>query len=329
MVEESEFSKNGLQIHPCNQQDRKGGGIALIIPTSFKVNQLKTTNFNSFEHAVWRVQWGSTHMMILGIYHPPASMQQKNSNSDFIDDLTELFTTTGSENRDIMLLGDLNLHTDDPKNPDADQLITTLESSGLKKHIKFPTDQLGHTLDLIATESTIQLTQAALPAIYLLDHRLIITETNSKKHKEKSQYMEYRKLDKAAITEFQQSFDNQPIFDATDLEDTIYQLNNKMQRNLDTVETIKRRNVKRPPKLWFKKQLLDQKKNVKSREQKLLKYKKSYQWTSFKRESNCYNNMIKFHKRHDLFSKINQNNTRQLYKIISDPTGQNDINPLP
>ena len=50
-VEGSEFNKNGLQIHTCNQQNRKGGGIALIVSSSFKVNQLNTTNFHSFDHA--------------------------------------------------------------------------------------------------------------------------------------------------------------------------------------------------------------------------------------------------------------------------------------
>ena len=76
--------------------------------------------------------------MILGIYHPPVSTQQKNSNSNFIDGLTELITTTGSENRDIMLLGDLSLHIDDLEDPDTDQIITTMEAFGLKQHITFP-----------------------------------------------------------------------------------------------------------------------------------------------------------------------------------------------
>ena len=142
-------------MHPCNREDRKGGGVALIISSSFKVNQLRTTNFNSFEHAF------------------------------------------------RMLLGDLNLHIDDPEDSDADQLITTMEAFGIKQHIKFPTHQLGHTLDLIAAESTIQLTCAQILGPYLSDHRLIIIKTNSKKCTKKSQYMEYRKLDKAATTKFQ------------------------------------------------------------------------------------------------------------------------------
>ena len=90
-------------------------------------------------------------MTLLGIYHPPASTQHKASNSNFIDDLTKLHTTIGSEKRNILLLGDLNLHIDNPEDPNSDQLITTMETLGLKQHITFPTQQLGHTLDLIAT----------------------------------------------------------------------------------------------------------------------------------------------------------------------------------
>ena len=239
-VEGSELNKNGLQIHTCNWQNRKGGGIAIITSSSFKVNQLNTTNFNSFEHAVWQVQLGSTHMTILRIYHPPATTQHKTSNSNFIDDLTQLLTTTGSENRNIVLLGNLNLHIGNPEDPDADQLITTIKAFRLKQHIKFPTHQLGHTLDLITTESTTKHTCTPIPGPYLSDHRMVIIETNNKKLTEIPQYKEYRKLTEAAIMEFQQSFNNQPILDMTNLEDAICQLNDQMLRNLDKGAPMKR-----------------------------------------------------------------------------------------
>ena len=100
---------------------------------------------------------------LIGIYHPPASTQQKTSNSNFIDVLTELHTTTGSENRNIMLIEDLNLQIDGPEDPDTNQLSTTMEAFGLKQHIKFPTHQPDNTLNLIATELTIQLTCPPIP----------------------------------------------------------------------------------------------------------------------------------------------------------------------
>ena len=37
-VDESQFNKDGLQIDTCNQQNKKGGGIAIITSSSFKIN---------------------------------------------------------------------------------------------------------------------------------------------------------------------------------------------------------------------------------------------------------------------------------------------------
>ena len=266
-VEGSQFNKDGLQIHTYNQKNKKGGGIAIITTSSFKINRLNTTNFNSFEHAVWQVQSGPTNRTILAIYHPPASTQHKTSNSDFIDQLTHLLTTIGSENTNIVLLGDLNLHTDNPEDPDADQLIATLEAFGLEQHIKFPTHQLRHTLDLIATEPATKFACTPIPGPYLSDHRMVIIETTSMKPTEAPQYKEYRKLTTTAITEFQKNFNNQPILDATNLEDAIHQLNDQMLRNLNKVAPLKRRrSLKKTPKSWFNKDLLAQRKIVKNRE---------------------------------------------------------------
>ena len=58
-----------------------------------------------------------------------------------------------------------------------------------------------------------------------------------------------------------------------------------MLRNTEQSLTNKRRrNVKKAPKSWFNKQLLDQRKIMKNRGQNWLKYKESHQWTAFKRE---------------------------------------------
>ena len=125
------------------------------------------------------------------------------------------------------------------------------------------------------------------PGPYLSDHRMVIIETTSMKLIEAPQYKEYRKLTTTAITEFRKNFNNQPILDATNLEDAIHQLNDQMLRNLNKVAPLKRRrSLKKAPKSWFNKDLLDQRKIVKNREQKWLKYGQQHQWTAFKRERN-------------------------------------------
>ena len=106
-----------------------------------------------------------------------------------------------------------------------------------------------------------------IPGPYLSDHRMVIIEIINMKPMEAPQYKEYRKLTTAAITEFQKNFNNQPILDATNLEDAIHQLNDQMLRNLNQVAPLKRRrSLKKAPKSWFNKDLLDQRKIVKNRE---------------------------------------------------------------
>ena len=96
---------------------------------------------------------------------------------------------------------------------------------------------------------------------------MVIIETN-KKLTGIPQYREYRNLTKAAMKEFQQSYNNQPILDATNLKDAINQLNDQMLRNLNKVALMKKRSMKKAPKSWFNKDLLDQRKTVKSRARK-------------------------------------------------------------
>ena len=142
---------------------------------------------------------------------------------------------------------------------------------------------------------------------YLLDHRMVIIEIINMKPMEALWYKEYRKLTTAAITEFQKNFNNQPILDATNLEDAIHQLNDQMLRNLNQVAPLKRRrSLKKTPKSWFNKDLLDQRK-IKNREWRWFKYGQQHQWTAFKRERNWYNKMMKFYKRHNIFKKIKDN----------------------
>ena len=116
-----------------------------------------------------------------------------------------------------------------------------------------------------------------------------------KKHK-----IEYRRIIETAIQEFKNKFNNQPILDAETFKEAVYQLNNQ----------------------W---------KILKNRERKWLTYKTQDLWHSYKRKRNRYTTMLKFKKRHSLFTLIEENSkyTKKLYKLVNHLTGQKEENPLP
>ena len=56
------------------------------------------------------------------------------------------------ESKNIVILGDFNLHVNNKLDTDAQQFIDMVEASGLKQLINFLTYNQGNTLDLIITE---------------------------------------------------------------------------------------------------------------------------------------------------------------------------------
>ena len=56
------------------------------------------------------------------------------------------------ESKNIVILGDFNLHVNDKSDTDAKQFIDMVEASRVKQWIDFPTHKHGNTLDLIITQ---------------------------------------------------------------------------------------------------------------------------------------------------------------------------------
>ena len=151
-LQASEFHKGSHEISNINRQDKRRGGIALLYSTKYKIKTVAHTKYSSFESGVWHIQSGSTHYTLLGVYHPPVGMQQGFTNSIFMDDLTELLTEVVFSHNNIIILGDINIHLNEPEDGDTRALCDICEAFNITQHIKFPTHNLDHTLDIVATE---------------------------------------------------------------------------------------------------------------------------------------------------------------------------------
>ena len=82
---------------------------------------------------------------------------------------------------------------------------------------------------------------------------------------------------------------------------------------------------------WFNKAIFDQRKIVRNRERKWIKYSEDHQWTAYKRERNRYKNMINYYKQSVLSSKIKKakGDTRSLYSVLNNMTENKKENPMP
>ena len=75
---------------------------------------------------------------VIAIYHPPSKCQNS-THSMFIDQDMDVLTTLQAKYNNIITLGDINMHINDPNNQDTCVLQDSLYAFDLTQHIKIPT----------------------------------------------------------------------------------------------------------------------------------------------------------------------------------------------
>ena len=103
----------------------------------------------------------------------------------------------------LLVAGDFNIHVDIPDNSDSVNFIDLLDSMGLVQHVKSPTHQHGHTLDLLITREHDSLVQD-LPKsdCFLSDHCTVMCDLNLSKPPLIVKEVSYRKLKAIDIQAF-------------------------------------------------------------------------------------------------------------------------------
>ena len=292
----SEFNNDPYQISTKNRRNKRGGGIALVTHRKYAITtRPETPNYSSFEHATWNIQIGPIVYTIIAIYHPPQGTDPKVSNANFLDQLTNLLSHVIPKHRDIIIMGDFNIHINNLEDRDAQILNDTLKAFNLRQHINIPTHNLGHTIDLIITPNNY--TGSLVPGSYISDHRMITLSTNIPKPKAKAETKKVCSLTDNKIQQFTKVFNNAAILNTNNLDEATNQLNSEILRTLDKIapQQIKKITA-RIRKPWCDNDLKHQRQIVKNRERKWLKYKEQPHWKAYKRERNRFITMIKYKK---------------------------------
>ena len=159
---------------------------------------------------------------VVAIYYPPSNCQNS-TDLIFINHLTDLLTTLQTKYSYIIMLGDINMHMDDPSNQNACILQDSINTSDLTQHVKIPTHNKGHTLDVIITTKSTGFTNVRdiVPGHYISDHRLLILETAINKIEPKKVKTKTRKSIKNINNIFKEKFNDKEIPNSMTLEDAI------------------------------------------------------------------------------------------------------------
>ena len=157
------------KVTPCNYEmkhaaSRKdghiAGGVAIIFRKSLKVHIKNSSNFScamtdQFEYMVCDVFHNTdsrSKVTFVIVYRPPPSKRNNLKLKLFWKDWTKFMRKFASDHTEVVILGDLNFHLDDPNASSTKKFNSILNQLNLIQHISQPTHTAGHILDVLITK---------------------------------------------------------------------------------------------------------------------------------------------------------------------------------
>ena len=92
--------------------------------------------------------------------------------TEFLDLLEQYTTVPGN----LLIMGDFNIHYDQPSNTNVSRLRTLLHDNRPLQVIHGPTHQKGHTLDWLVVRGDCCLHQADVMDLALADHKAVVCQ---------------------------------------------------------------------------------------------------------------------------------------------------------
>ena len=149
-----ELAPGGFDVNSFPRQSRsRGSGIATVCKSTFGSNITFKTNFDlthtSFEvvQASITLQHNTLHFFCL--YHPPPNRRNNLTDSMFTEQLSDLLDYVNNLSGFVCLVGDMNIHLDNPLQSLTKQTLTTLSLNSLVQVINKPTHRCSHIIDLV------------------------------------------------------------------------------------------------------------------------------------------------------------------------------------
>ena len=138
-----ELAPSGFDVKSFPRQSRsRGGGIATVYKSTLGSNITFKTNFDS-THTSFEV----VHFFCL--YRSPPNRRNNLTDSIFTEQLPDLLHYINSLPGFVCLVGDMNIHFDNPLQSLTQQTLSTLSFHNLVQVINKPTHRCGHIIDWV------------------------------------------------------------------------------------------------------------------------------------------------------------------------------------
>jgi len=331
-VEASELNSNGLKMEVVNRTNRPGGGLALVRKSHIKIKPGECGAKRSFEYAEWKVYFKSISIDVLAIYRPPYSESHKISVRMFLDDFSDFISNLLTKGKNLIIMGDFNIHINNNNDTNAQAFVAMMEAFGLMQHVISSTHKAGNILDHIYTEvgGNICL-HSCWNGDFVSDHCIIRSVLQIPKEnivKKTVTFRKYAGIDRSVLIKDLQ-------FDFADIGDVDVLVNRFQESARNAIDNQAPEKTKtvivRHHNMWFTDEVKQQRCVVRKCERVWKRSNTDNDWKALCIERRKYRNLLHATKREMLSSKVLdcKGDTKQLYKLFNNITGNMRDNPLP
>ncbi|KAL6455414.1 hypothetical protein MHYP_G00361580 [Metynnis hypsauchen] len=228
----------------------RGGGTATVYKERFKCKQVKLTSYSSFEINLFEL-CSALPVLCAVVYRPPRY------NKDFIGDFADFLAAIMPNYDRVLIVGDFNIHVCCPLKPLARDFLHLIDSFNFVQSVSAPTQEHGHTLDLVLTHgftvSNLEVCDAAFS-----DHMPIVFDMPLFCHMVKSRTptQRCRVFNSSTAAQFSAAFNaaispSESLSSNLDVEALTSRFMSTCQTVIDTVAPLKTRFSKPRPEPWI------------------------------------------------------------------------------
>ena len=145
-----EITPAGFQLHQVPRENKKGGGVAVLVRNDIDSVRYQIDRRETFEHITVKLSdRQSSQLLVHVIYRPPST-----SKSRFIEEFNSFMEAAALSPHENIILGDVNIQLDS-QNCWTENFNTVLLDFDFIQHVSTPTHIQGHILDVLCTSKSL------------------------------------------------------------------------------------------------------------------------------------------------------------------------------
>ena len=213
-----ESTPTGYTLQHLPRADRSGGGVGLISKLDMKPQMVQSTsNYSSFEHCAWTLNVGSDKMLVAVIYRPPYSEKNKSTVNNFLDEFSTYLESIITSPLKLLIGGDFNFHMENKSCADTSKFLELLDCHDLMNHVWRPTHDKGHTLDLLITRKSDEISlQQTEVTNFLSDHAFVKSKIKINKQTHELKNIQFRQIKKININQLKNDISTSALCNMND-----------------------------------------------------------------------------------------------------------------